>query len=210
MTASNPRPRLIRACAAVAAALSIASSGARAQTPVDTTLAAVRMSAPGVEATALAKGIGTWSVVTTMQLSRDAKPMVIPGLTAERSMVGTYQQEIMRPASGSKVPDFRRIAFLTYDRVEGRWQYVSLDTRAPVGIMPAFGSEKAVGNKLTLQFENLAVVGGGKEVEGRMVHSNLVITHLSDDHELIQQFWTQADGTGRHWLAVQYDYTRAH
>jgi hypothetical protein len=205
-------PRLIRICgrAAIAAALAIAASGARAQAPTDTTLAAVRMSAPGVEATALAKEIGTWNVVTTMQLSPEAKPVVIPGLTAERTMVGLYQQEIMRPAAGSKVPDFRRIAFLTYDRVDGRWQYVSLDTRAPVGIMPAFGSEKAVGNKLTLQFENLALVGVGKEVEGRMVHSNLVITHLSDEHELVQQFWTQADGTGRQWLAVQYEYTRAH
>jgi hypothetical protein len=206
------RSRFLRICArsTIAAAPLIAASHASAQGPADTTLAAARMSVPGVEAAALAKESGSWNVVATMQLSPDAKPMVVSGLTAERSMVGLYQQEIMKPAAGSKVPDFRRIAYLTYDRVEGRWQYVSLDTRAPVGIMPAFGSDKAVGNKLTLQFENLALAGDGREVQGRMVHSNLVITHLSDDHELIQQFWTQADGTGRQWLAVQYDYTRAH
>ena len=44
---------------------------------------------------------------------------------------------------GSDVPDFKRIAFQYYDRVAGRWQYVSIDTRFPVGIMPArsFGPE---------------------------------------------------------------------
>jgi hypothetical protein len=26
--------------------------------------------------------------------------------------------------------------------------------------------------------------------------------------ELGQQYWTRSDGTGRRWLAVQYEYTR--
>jgi hypothetical protein len=28
------------------------------------------------------------------------------------------------------------------------------------------------------------------------------------DHEFIRQFWVQADGTGREWLAVEYEYRR--
>jgi len=28
------------------------------------------------------------------------------------------------------------------------------------------------------------------------------------DHEFARQFWTRADGSGREWLAVQYEYTR--
>jgi hypothetical protein len=50
-------------------------------------------------------------------------------------MVGLYLTETMRPAPGSNVPEFRRIDYLTYDNVQARWEYVSMDTRAPVGIM---------------------------------------------------------------------------
>jgi hypothetical protein len=114
----------------------------------------------------------------------------------------------MRPAPGSVTADFRRIAYLTYNRVEGRWQYVSLDTRFPVGILPAWSSEQATDRTLTLEFASLAFVGLGAEVEGRMVRSNLVITRESDDRDVARQYWTQADGTGRRWLAVQYEYTR--
>lgn len=114
----------------------------------------------------------------------------------------------MKPAPGSNVPDFGRISYLTYNKVEGRWQHVSLDTRFPAGIMPAWSFEKEVDRKLTLQFEGLGFVGFGQEVEGRLTRSNYVITRETDDHEFARQCWTQADGTGRRWLAVQYEYTR--
>lgn len=39
----------------------------------------------------------------------------------------------------SKTPDFRRVDYLTYDRLQGRWQYVSMDTRATIGLMFARG-----------------------------------------------------------------------
>ncbi|ABS27443.1 hypothetical protein Anae109_3250 [Anaeromyxobacter sp. Fw109-5] len=54
-------------------------------------------------------------------------------------MIGLYLQEIMKPAPGSGVPDFQRIDYLTYDAVQARWEYVSLDPRAPIGIMFARG-----------------------------------------------------------------------
>src|SRR6266540_1687355 len=130
------------------------------------------------------------------------------GLIAERTMVGLFLQEVMKPAPGSTTPDFRRISYLHYNRVEGRWKYVSLDTRFPAGIMPAWSFENEVGGKLTLQFEGLAFAGWGREVEGWLMRSNYVITRENDDHEFARQFWTRADGTGREWLAVEYEYTR--
>lgn len=57
-------------------------------------------------------------------------------------------------------------------------------------------------------FESLAFVGLGGEVEGRMIRSNLEITRDGDDHEFVRQYWVQADGTTRRWLAVEYEYTR--
>ena len=50
--------------------------------------------------------------------------------------------------------------------MEGRWQYVSLDTRFPAGIMPAWSFEQEVDRKLVLQFESLGFVGFGPEVGG--------------------------------------------
>jgi hypothetical protein len=95
-----------------------------------------------------------------------------------------------------------------YSRVEGRWQYVSMDTHFPVGIMPACSFANESDGKLTLVFESLAFVGLGQEVGGRMIRSNLEISRESNDHEFVRQYWVQSDGTARQWPAVEYEYTR--
>jgi hypothetical protein len=97
---------------------------------------------------------------------------------------------------------------LSYDRVEGRWKYVSMDTRFPVGIMPAwsFGGEET--GTLRLLFEPLGFVGFGADVEGRLTRSDMVISRPGADRELKQQHFIQANGSGTEWLAVQYEYTR--
>ena len=51
-------------------------------------------------------------------------------------------------------------------------------------------------------------VQGGAEVEGRLMRSDMIITRKDADHELKQQHFTLANGTGTEWLAVQYQYTR--
>ena len=114
----------------------------------------------------------------------------------------------MHPDAGAKMPDFRRVAYQYYSRVEGRWQYVSMDTRFPVGIMPAYSFANEADGKLTMVFESLAFVGLGREVEGRMIRSNLEISRESNDREFVRQYWVQSDGTGRQWPAVEYEYTR--
>lgn len=74
--------------------------------------------------------------------------------------------------------------------------------------MPAYSFANESDGKLTMHFESLAIVGLGKEVEGRMVRSNLEITRPSEDHEFVRQYWVQADGTTCQWLALEYGYTR--
>jgi Protein of unknown function (DUF1579) len=158
----------------------------------------------GDESQLLARTVGTWDVITTFRFAPDSAPVVTRGVVAERRMVGAYLEEVMRPGPGSELADFRRISYLTYGKTEGRWQYVSLDTRLPVGIMPAFSFGKETDRKLTLQFEPMGFAG----FDGRMMRSNLVITRVSEGRELAQQYWIAADGTGREWLAVQYEYIR--
>lgn len=62
------------------------------------TTAAERLLTPGPEEQQLGERAGTWNVVATMWPAPDAKPIVTNGLIAERTMIGSYLQEIMRPA----------------------------------------------------------------------------------------------------------------
>jgi hypothetical protein len=166
------------------------------------------MQQPGAEEQQLRQRAGTWTVKATFRPTPDAQPMITEQLVAERKMVGLYMEEVMHPDANAQIPDFRRLAYQYFSRVEGRWQYVSMDTRFPVGIMPAYSFAKESDGKLTMEFESLAFVGLGPEVAGRMIRSNLEIARDSDDHEFVRQYWVQADGTAREWLAVEYEYTR--
>jgi len=78
----------------------------------------------------------------------------------------------MRPGPGGG-PDFRRIDYLNYDRVEGRWKYVSMDTRLPVSVMPASSFGRAENGTLRLVFEPLGFIGFGTEVDGKLTRSDL-------------------------------------
>jgi hypothetical protein len=171
------------------------------------TTAAERLLVPGPEEHQLAERAGTWNVVATMWPTPGGEPIVTSGLIAERTMIGSYLQEIMRPGAGGG-PDFRRIDYLSYDRVEGRWKYVSMDTRLPVSIMPASSFGPAENDSLRLVFEPLGFIGFGPEVDGKLTRSDLLITSRSAAHQLKQQHFVSADGTGRQWLAVQYEYRR--
>jgi hypothetical protein len=193
-------------------ALLLVATSVQAQAPsADRTKAATaieRMSEPGPEAEALKQRAGTWDVEFTLWPSPGAAPIVTRGLIAERTMIGPFLQEVLRPGPGSTAPDFRRIDYLSYDRVEGRWEYVSMDTRFPAGIMPAWSVGGVVQGIITLQFEPLGFVGFGEQVEGRFMRSDMVITRPAADHEFKRQHFAIADGTGKTWLAVQYEYRR--
>lgn len=201
-------PRLAPACLGVLLAIISMPDRGFAQNPQTAPRSANdQMLEPGPNAERLARRVGTWDVVMTLRPTPDADPIVVDGLVAEREMIGLYLQEVMRPAPGSNVPDFRRIEVLTYNRVEGRWQYVSMDTRAPIGLMPAKGFEDESGPEITVYFENSALAGFGPEFEGRLFRARHVTTEESPDRDVSRQYWTQAGG--EEWLAVQYEYTRS-
>jgi hypothetical protein len=208
MNVNSSRGRHYLFSAFVPALFATLSSFAATDPKPPTPSAAERMQQSAAEEQQLKQRTGTWTVKATFRPTPDAKPMVTEQLVAERKMVGLYMQETMHPDAGTKMPDFSRVAYQYYSRVEGRWQYVSIDTRFPVGIMPAYSFANESNGKLTLIFESLAFVGLGSDVEGRMIRSNLEIARESNDHEFVRQYWVQSDGTGRQWPAVEYEYTR--
>jgi hypothetical protein len=149
-----------------------------------------RMLEAGPEAARLASRSGIWDVVMTLRPTAEAAPVVVKDLVAERTMIGPYLQEIMRPAAGSSVADFHRIEYLTYNRVEARWQYVSMDTRVPIGLMTATSAADEPLTSITVYFENFAIPGFGPEVEGRFFRARHQTTRESDDRDITRQFWS--------------------
>jgi hypothetical protein len=87
------------------------------------TTAAERLLVPGPEEQQFAERAGSWIVIVTMWPAPGAEPIVTGGLVAERTMTGLYLHETMHPVPGGTGPDFRRIDYLHYDRIEGRWKY---------------------------------------------------------------------------------------
>jgi hypothetical protein len=163
-----------------------------------------RMLQPGPEAQRLARQIGTWNVVMTLRPAPNATPIVTRDLVAERTMTGLYLNEVMKPAPGSKVPDFRRLDHLTYDAVQARWEYVSMDTRAPIGIMFAKSWANEQRPEISVYFENFADPGLG--TFGASVRARHIDKLDGDNHHIKQQYWRRPGEP--EWLAVQYDYTR--
>jgi hypothetical protein len=193
------------------AALSGFATGVHAEnlpSQTDAPTAAERMSQAGPEEKALKLQAGLWDVVASLWPAPGAQPIVTHGIVAKRTMIGPILQEVMEPALGSQVADFRRLDYLNFDRVEGRWKYVSMDTRFPVSIMPASSFGPARDGKVTLHFEPQAFVGFGSAVEGRFMVSDMVIDISDPSHSRKEQHVMMANGTGESWLFVRYTYTR--
>ena len=203
--ATSARTRFARAMLTIAAVL-LAACGLTGQAQPPAPSANDRMLEPGPEAKELARRVGTWDVVNTFRPAPAAAPIVRTGLVAERVMIGLYLQEVMKPAPGSNVPDFRRMEYLTYNSVEARWQYVSMDTRVPMGLMPARSVERQQGSSITVYFDNAALAGFGPQIEGRLFRARHVTTVESADRDVSRQYWISPGND--EWLAVEYDYTR--
>jgi hypothetical protein len=197
-------PHVLRVIAGSVIGVCAATAGLRAEAPAARNAGSV---ASRPENDRLAQRVGGWDVVMTLRTAPNAKPIVIAGLIAERTVIGPYLQEIMRPAPSSKVPDFRRIDYLTYNTLQRRWQYLSMDTRAAVGLMFAQGVGSDQAGDLTVYFTDFPVpTEFGPELAGHFMRARHVLTRESDSREVVRQYWTV--GAFPEWVAVQYEYTR--
>ena len=170
--------------------------------------ASVRLNEPGPENQAMARRAGMWDVTETLWARPGAAPVTTTGLVAERRVIGSLLQEFLRPASDPSGSDIRRIDYVTFKRVEGRWNYVSMDMRAPVGIMPAWSVDRGEDARIDLTFAPLTIPGSGPDVSGQMLLMTQTIAYGDPDRDVKDQFFMLADGTGTKWLAHRYAYAR--
>jgi hypothetical protein len=164
-----------------------------------------RLNELGPENTRLAALAGAWGVVESIWSNPGATPKVISGLVADRRMIGSMLEETLRRPPD---PTPLRIDYLTFNRVEGQWQYVSMDFRAPVGIMPASSFERGDGDRIELFFQPLAVPGDGMQVSGLMLRMKQLITPERGNRQIKDQTFVTSDGSGAAWLAHRYTYVR--
>lgn len=179
------------------------SLGAQPAASQETTPAA--LPTMSVENQALAKRAGRWDATFTSWSKPGAQPEVTTGLIADRRMYGEMLQEVLRPGPAARVPAFVRVDDLTFNRLEGRWDYVSMDSRVPYGLlMPAWSLEHDAPGHIFLSFEPFALPGSNGS--GEMVRMQEVVIAKDAEHEVKDQYFTPAGGMK--WLAKRYSYVR--
>ena len=169
-----------------------------------------RMIQLGPEGEALARRAGTWDVTFTNWSEPGTAPITTGDLVAEREMIGPMLQEKLHTRSGASGHAWIRIDDLLFNRVTSRWDYLSMDSRAAVGLMPAWSLGRDPADRILVSFLPFAVAGDGKNVTGQLLRMEQVITQTDADHETKDQYFMPADGSGTKWLAKRYSYTRRH
>lgn len=161
----------------------------------------------GPEGRSLAAQVGIGDVTETVWATPDAKPVITKGV-AVRRMIGSLLQETLHPADDLSDKAISRIDYLSFNRMEGHWNYVSMDTRAPVGIMSANSFDRDPIGRIQVTFAPFAVPGNDPAVIGQLLRMDKLIETHGDGNSTKDQHFILADGTGRKWLAHRYAYTR--
>jgi len=95
----------------------------------------------GEENALMAQRAGVWDVTETVWDAPGAVPTTTKWV-AERRMVREFLEEVLEPTVAVPASKIQRIDYLSYHRIEGRWKYVSMDTRASVGLIPAASADR--------------------------------------------------------------------
>ena len=169
-----------------------------------------RLNQPGPEALALARRAGTWDVTFTNWDAPGNEPTVVTGLVAERRMIGPMLEETLRPVPNNAGSPFVRVDDLTFNRLDGRWQYMSMDSRVPFGLMTAASLDADPEQRVFVSFTPFATTGDGLVASGQMFRMEQVIQRQDADHETKDQYFTPAGSAPVKWLAKRYSYTRRH
>jgi hypothetical protein len=163
----------------------------------------------GPEALALVQRTGIWDVTITSWEKPGATPVVLSGLVAERRMVGPMLEEVLHPVAGASGANFSSADFLTFNRLEGRWQYMSMDGRVPNGMITAYSLNADPEQRIFmsfLPFANADVIG--TVAIGQLRRMEQIIARKDENHEAKYQYFTVAGSAPTKWLGVRYSYTR--
>lgn len=156
--------------------------------------------------------VGSWDVQQKMWPGAGAKAIDLPPAIATRHLVGgAYLEETMQLASGSKQPPFTRTAYFNYNAVTHRYEYASMDTRAPQ-LMIEKGAATAMDphHSITLQGSEFLAPKWGAATDVKFRY-RLAIGPVEHDRQVVRLYLTPLSGTaGKEFRAFEYVYTRRH
>jgi hypothetical protein len=166
------------------------------------------MMVPGPEYDLIRRMVGQWRVQMRIWPSAGAEPIVTPPMVATRELVGdAYLQEFMEPAPGTEQDPFRRIAYLSFNNARRRYEYLSMDTRAP-GMMfeTSYADELEEPDTIAVYLDNFTFPGWGLELTGQLVKQRRLLRVTDADTTLCRQYWTLPANAP--YLSVEYVYSR--
>jgi Protein of unknown function (DUF1579) len=202
--------RVFRAACIASLALSCLQ-GAASDAPVAIALSGspdgARSTVAAEHHTFIRQMVGTWDVRTRIWTGPGVAPVRLPPATARRRLIGdTLLEEVMTPASRSVQDPFVRMAYFSYNRVNQRYEWLSMDTRAPQMMYERSlnGHEK---NAVSLYLDSFVLPQWGKATYAAFRQRRVFEFELN--RQVVRQYWTPLSGEDSvEFLAVEYVYVR--
>ncbi|PSL50301.1 uncharacterized protein DUF1579 [Chitinophaga niastensis] len=151
---------------------------------------------------------GNYEVEMRIWPKAGADPIPLGTFRVTRKFIGNFLQEIMEPLPGTKTDPFSRITYLSFNKINLRWEYIVMDTRFPVMMFETSFDGKIVnGKELTTYLSSFPVPAlVGKEAAGQMAKQRRTFTIVGPDQDEMRQYWTLP--SGKEYLAIAYVYKR--
>lgn len=160
----------------------------------------------GTEYDSIKPLIGKWSVKMTIYKKNSTEILSETAAQLERKMIGNFLQETMKPAGENDPNPFERISYLSYNRVNKRWEYSVFDTRFPLAMNEQSVEHDIKNNAITVYLDNFALPPmWGDQYAGRLTKQRRVIT-FGKDENTNHQFMTLPGE--EEFLAIKYVFAR--
>jgi hypothetical protein len=167
---------------------------------------------PGQGAAALPAVIremaGTWSVKQWMWPAPASRAIALPPAVAHRRIIdGQFLQEIMSATAGSEA-SFKRIAYFDYNAVTGRFEYFSIDTRAPQMMNERSIGRAGAGGEMRL-YGGMFVAPQWGSARNSPFRYELIVDPVQGNTQTVELYLTPVPASrGPRFLAFKYLYTR--
>ena len=158
---------------------------------------------------------GTWKVEQRMWPGAGADAITLPAAVARRRVVqGGFLEEVMEGIPSRGQEPFTRIAYFHFNPVTRRYEYVSLDSRAPQ-MMTEKSEARAATSKMREDDEisldgDLFVAPRWGNATNVTFRYRLVVGSVVKDRQVVRLFLTpQSKDAGKEFLAFEYVYARS-
>ncbi len=158
----------------------------------------------------LAGMAGTWDVQQRMWQGPEADPVELPSAIAQRRLVQqAYLEEDMMHVPGAADP-FNRRAVLNFNPVTSRYEYISIDTRAPQLMVELSvpQDDEASASGIRLQGGSFLAPEWGTAKNVRFNY-RLTIGAIEGNRQIVRLYFTPENGMPTNeFVAFEYVYVR--